>query len=230
MKDPDFNIRLDGESFPTPPPPPQLYFLRVFLFVWGGPHIFGPSHCVWTSGETYPPFFSYKKGKRPQERTECTFFAVEKFLGEECSSRRREGFSLAGGGFATVAWPLPHHHRFHSSVHDGFVPLPFPPLLLYRILGEGFAGLSPSPQGRPAAVVYCLDQRPTAPTIIPNCAEVGAALLAISSSAANDCPNPGSSPATLCAPPMPRAPVSAPRPAPPAPARPPNRVPHAFIT
>ena len=229
MKDPDFNIRLDGESFPTPPPPPppppQFIFCVCFFLFGEDPQIFGPSHCVWTSGQTYPAFFPTKRGREPKRRQNVLFLAVEKFLGEECSSRRREGFSLAGGGFATVAWPLPHRRRFHSSVHDGFASPPLPPLLLYRILGKGFAGLSPLPPGRLAAIVDCLDQSPTTPTIIPNCAEVGAALLAISPPATDDCLNPRSSPATLRAPLTPRAPVSTARIALPAP-----RAPAAMLT
>ena len=151
------------------------------------------------------------------------------FCSREVSWRRifleeKGRFSLAGGGFATTAWPLPHRRRFYSTVHDGFAP---PPSLPYRILGEGFTDLSSSPLGRPAAVANYPDQRPTFPTIVPNCAEVGAAPPARSSLATGDCPNSGSSRATLRAPPAPRAPISDARPALPAPARPAHLLPRS---
>ena len=128
------------------------------------------------------PFFSYKKGKRPEEKTKCTFFiAVKKFLGEECSPRRREGYFFAGGGFATVAWSLPHRRRFHSSVHDGFAPR------------HRRHCCSAESWEKDSLVSRCHHKDAQPPSLIawtsapqprrssPDCSEVGATLLAISS-------------------------------------------------
>ena len=180
MKEPDFNIRLDGESFPSP-----TLFSACVLFVWGGPpHLWALPLCLDLRTDL-PAFFSYKKGKRPEEKTECTFFAVKKFLGEECSSRRREGFfplreeglPLSLGRCRTVAASTPLYttdsrlrHRRRCCSAESWEK-------------DSLVSRRHHQDAQPPSLI-AWTSAPQPRRSSPNYAEVGATLLAISSPAA----------------------------------------------